>query len=249
MDHLKLIEFNLFKKFPEVIQAFSTRAGGVSKAPFNSLNLGLNSGDHSESVQINRKILFDSLDIDSQRMVYPQQIHSSHVEIAEKPGIIADCDAIISDQTNLYLSIQTADCFPVFLFDRKTKCIGLVHAGWRGVSNNILRHTIFKMKEAYVTDPFDLFIGIGPGIQQRNYQIDLPVAKHFDQIYLLPDGENHFKLNLQKAIIDQLRNCGVSNKHMECIDLCTFERSDLFYSYRREGKKSGRMMGLIGKRY
>lgn len=246
MAQIKLIKFKIFQQFPTLIHAFSTRRGGLSVGPFQSLNLGLNSGDDKQTVLKNRQLLFDLLNINPNRLVYPQQIHSSNVSIVDQPGVINNCDAVISKSPNLFLTIQTADCFPVFIFDPKTMAIGLVHSGWKGTSENIVGKTIKKMSIEFGSKGENILAGIGPGVQQRNYQVDLTVASKFEKKYLMPDGPGHCKLNIQKVIIDQLLEECLILDHIECNNNCSYEAGDLFYSYRRDGKFSGRMMGILG---
>lgn len=246
MAQIKLIKFKIFQQFPTLIHAFSTRRGGLSVGPFQSLNLGLNSGDDKQTVLKNRQLLFDLLNINPNRLVYPQQIHSSNVSIVDQPGVINNCDAVISKSRNLFLTIQAADCFPVFIFDPNTMIIGLVHSGWKGTSENIVGKTIKKMSIEFGSKVENILAGVGPGVLQRNYQVDLTVARKFEKKYLMPDGPDHYKLNIQKVIIDQLLAEGVILNHIECDNTCSYETSDLFYSYRRDGKFSGRMMGILG---
>jgi copper oxidase (laccase) domain-containing protein len=91
----------------------------------------------------------------------------------------------------------------------------------------------------------DILAAIGPGIQQENYQVDVKTASYFEKEFLKPDGKDHYRLDIQGKIISQLIKTGVKNSHIEYDTRCTFENKDLFYSYRRDGQNSGRMMGLI----
>jgi len=246
LDQIKLTKFKIFEPFPSLIHAFSTRLGGYSVGPYQSLNIGLNSGDDQKTVLKNRQLLFNSLSIKPNRLVYPQQIHSANINIVNFPGTIENCDAILSKSPDLFLTIQTADCFPVFIFDPKIIAIGLVHSGWKGTSENIVGKTIKMMKEKFGSNSENILAAIGPGVQQRNYQVDQTVAGKFNNNYLTADGSGHYKLDIQKAIIDQLIERGVLLNHIDYSDACSYEASDLFYSYRRDGKSSGRMMGILG---
>jgi YfiH family protein len=246
VDSLKVIQFDIFKPYQSLIHAFSTRLGGYSKKPYDSLNLGLTTGDNPHSVQKNRKIFFNHLCIPQEKLVFPVQTHSSNSQIVNSPGIINNCDALITNTPNLFLTIQTADCFPVFVYNPVTQTAAIIHSGWKGAAANICGKTILKMKEIFNIKPTNLIVAMGPGVQMRNFQVDDPVYIHFDKKYFIADGLNHYKMNLQQAIFDQLQDSGISEKNIECCTDCTFDKSDLYYSYRRDKEKSGRMMGVIG---
>lgn len=245
MKRLELIQFNSFKTYPNLIQAFTTRKGGFSQGSYASLNMGVSVGDDPLVVSKNRELFFENISVPENRLVYPQQIHSNHTKQVSEPATINACDALITKEKNLFLTVQTADCFPVFMFDPDQLCVGLVHSGWRGCAGNIIGRTIREMQQLG-SNPQHLLIGIGAGIQQANYQVDQEVARQFDPVYLKADGHGRYKLNLQAVILDQIIAEGVPVENIECLNLCTFDREDLFYSYRRDGQKSGRMMGLIG---
>ncbi len=235
--------FKIFSN-SDLIHGYSTRVGGVSPVPFESLNLGKKTRDDSVNVEKNRDIFFGALGIDKTHCVFPGQVHSDTIQIVNKAGIVKNCDALITREKNLFLTIQTADCFPVFLYDPRNKIAAIVHSGWRGTARNIVGKTIMKMDG----NPSVMLAGIGPGVQQSCYQVDDKTAAHFDRKYLQPDGESHFKLDILAAIIDQITAAGVPAGNIEADRDCTHCRSDLYYSYRRDGENSGRMMGVIGIR-
>ncbi|MBN2425535.1 MAG: peptidoglycan editing factor PgeF [Calditrichaceae bacterium] len=228
------------------MHAFSTRKGGLSKGIFAGLNLGLNTNDDKESIAENRKLFFDVLDISEKNLAIPGQIHSDRVSIVEEPGFAGESDALITNKRGIFLTIQTADCFPVFLFDSKQNAVGLVHSGWRGAAQNIVGKTIQSMRDYYNCKPENISTAIGPGIQQNCYQVDRKTAAYFTNAVLKPDGENHYLLDLQLTIINQLINYGIPADQIETDGRCTHCEKELFYSYRRDGNQSGRMMSLIG---
>ncbi len=240
--------FSCFQNRPGLLQAFSTRKGGLSQAPFDTLNLGLHTTDDRESVHKNRTLYFEALNIPSNRLVFPEQVHSDHVRAVEKPGVVSRCDALITQTRNLFLTIQTADCFPVFLLDPQIQAVGIVHSGWRGTAKNIVGKTVALMEKEYKAKPEHIIAAIGPGVQQACYQVDAQTASHFSGSVLLPDGMDHFKLDVQQAIVRQLQDAGLSERQIERDKTCTHCAADLYFSYRRDGHQSGRMMGVIGLR-
>jgi len=240
--------FEIFKTHPQVIHAFSTRQGGVSSAPYHSLNLGLHTGDDRQRVQINRRRFFEALDIPTERLVFPQQVHGSRVVAVREAGTVERCDALITDRRHLYLTIQTADCFPVFLFDPRQQVVAVAHSGWRGTAADIAGKTIAAMAGTYGSRAQDILAAVGPGVQQSCYQVDEQVAVQFDARFLTEDGPGHFRLNVQGAIVQQLKMHGIPEAHIEWDGTCTHCAAERYYSYRRDGQSSGRMMGVIGLR-
>ena len=240
--------FPLFSKQQNLLQAFSTRLGGFSQAPYDSLNLGMHSGDDRKTVAQNRDLFFDRLKVPREGLVFLEQVHSANVQLIKNPGIVPACDALITSEKNLFLTIQTADCFPVFLFDPQTEAVGIVHSGWRGTAANIVQKTISLMEDRLNCRAENMIAGIGPGVQQSCYQVDTETASHFDAKYLLADGPGHFKLDVQGTIVEQLLASGIERENMEADKTCTHCATGHYYSYRRDGKNSGRMMGVLGMR-
>ncbi len=243
---LQIKQFSLFDSCPGLIHGFSKRQGGLSNAPFKGLNLGLTTGDDVFTVRKNRSLFFKTLNIPADRLVFPQQVHGDRVRIVDQPGKIPNCDALITDTPDLFLTIQTADCFPVFLCDPVKRVVAIVHSGWRGTAQNIVGKTIDWMIRRFESIPGKLLAAIGAGIQQSCYQVDEQTAKQFAKVYLLPDGVGRFKLNIQGAIIDQLLERGLPREQIEYDPTCTHCNKNDYYSFRRDGTNSGRMMGVIG---
>ena len=238
---------HLFKIFRDcnIVHAFSTRKGGYSTGSFESLNLGLSTKDLNSNVEKNRMAFFHHLNLKSYNLAIPKQVHSDRVQAVYKAGIYLDTDALITNIPGVALTIQTADCFPVFIYEPAQHACALVHSGWRGTAKNIVGLTINNLCEEFKCNPDKMLVAIGAGIQQHNYQVDLKTAQHFESQYLTPDGKDHFKLNIQANIINQLENAGVKHDNIEEDKRCTYDHIDLFYSYRRDGINSGRMMGII----
>ncbi len=247
-NRLMLRTFNILETIPELVHAYSTRRGGVSSAPYDGLNLGMHTGDDLPSVRQNRQIFFNTLGIPSDRLVFPEQVHSDRVVYVTEPGVVPHCDGLITDRKDLYLTIQTADCFPVFLFEKHRQVAALVHSGWRGTAKNIVGRTVQKMVSDFNGRAENIVAAIGAGIQQACYQVDMATAEKFDPKYLLEDGAEHFLLNVQGNIVDQLLEAGVPAEQIEADATCTHCAADLYYSYRRDGTKSGRMMAVLGLR-
>lgn len=202
--------------------------------------------DSKQAVLKNRDQFFSFLNIKPSQIAIPVQVHSDFIQIIDKAGLYKNTDALISGTPGVVLSIQTADCFPVFILDPRKNVCALIHSGWRGTAQNIVGKTIEIMFTKFNCQSSNLLVAIGAGIQQRNYQVNLNTAKNFENTFLIPDGKKHVKLDLQSKIIDQLKKTGIKENCIEKDDRCTFEYKELFYSYRRDGSQSGRMMSLIG---
>ncbi len=238
------VRYGLFDGRP-VIQALSTRPGGFSRGSYASLNMGLRTGDDPERVEKNRALFFRHLGLNPADTVFPSQVHGARVQRVQQPGLIPRCDALITDRPGLNLTVQAADCFPLFLYDPEHHACAVIHSGWRGTALNIAGETIIAMKRAFGTQPNRLLAAIGAGIQPRNYQVDEKTAAHFKPAFLQADGPGHYKLDVQSAIYAQLIAAGIMPRNIEQDTNCTYDNAGLYYSYRRDGTGSGRMMGVM----
>ncbi len=231
----------------EVLCIFSTRNGGLSSGKYHSLNLGLKTGDSRQSVIANREKLFSSINILESQIAFTDQVHSTEVKFVTEPGIYEKTDALITNRPNLYLAIQAADCFPVFIYYPRQQLIAAIHAGWRGVLNGIIEMTITHMRDQFNVEPDNLLTAIGPGLQKECFEVQKDVFSLFDGKYLTEtQNKNKQLLDFQSFIIDQLKDSGVIDVNIFHSGICTKCRETDYYSYRRDQHKSGRMIGIIG---
>jgi polyphenol oxidase len=239
---------------------FSTRLGGVSDFPENSLNLAGYDEDSTENITENRRRFLNVFDGDF-KIASVWQIHSADVRVIKDLADADDgeykMDAIVSDVKGVLLGAKTADCVPVLLGDPQTKAFAAIHAGWRGTVNSIVLNAIEKMRENYGTNPQDLIAAIGPAATCQNYEIGQDVIDEFHANFpnsehlFTSTKENHALIDLHTANKEQLLSVGVLSENIYVAPLCTMERTDLFFSYRREKKlygKTGRLMSVIGRR-
>jgi len=230
----------LFNNY-DVFHCVSTRRGGVSRGEFSSLNLGSNTGDDSESIRANIKIFLSHLNISEKILAIPGQIHSSDISIVKKSGgFYPKCDGLITNKKNVCLSLQTADCVPLFLYAEDKKVIGLVHAGWRGAEKGIAESAVKIMISDFDAKTENIFAYIGPCIRQCCYEIKEDVASYFPNYYI-----NNNYLDLPGFIMDKLFEIGIRKENVEDSGLCTACHSDLFFSYRKSKSHTGRMLSLI----
>lgn len=190
------------------------------------------------------------LKIKASSIISPEQVHGNIVAVASSQNKMVEADALITNKPGLALSIQTADCVPIFILDPKKRAVGLIHAGWKGSAAGIANTTIKTMKDLFGTSPENCLIGIGPSIGPCCYEVGKEViealrasVKNWKSLVAgTPEGK--WYLNLRLLNKETLLEVGCKEENMTISHLCTSCRSDLFYSYRRDGK-TGRMFGLL----
>jgi len=247
MNSHSYITFPIFESYPELFCVFSTRIGGFSQNEFSTMNMGLNSGDNLAIVKKNRKYLFKLLKVDEKNLAIPKQIHSASVKNITEPGIYSDTDALCTNSQDVFLSVQTADCLPLFLYEPNKKAIAVVHSGWQGSLKGIVPKTLESLVNEYEIQTNNLKIVIGPGIQGSCYEVKEDVFSEFPEKFLKEHEDKEKKyLDLQSFIKNQLINQGVVENNIYIDPTCTHCDVKRYYSYRRDKYKSGRMIGIIG---
>lgn len=230
-----------------LIAAQSTRLGGFSTAPYNSLNLGVSTQDDRSVVNRNRELFFGSLGIKMEQLAFTRQIHSANIIHVQNPGGYDASDALITNEKNLFLTVTAADCTPVLIFDQKKQACAAVHAGWRGTAAQIVALTLEKMKDAFHTEGKDCFAFIGACISHKHFEVGAEVAEHFDKNHkTFNEEKNKFYVDLKQANFQQLLNFGVPANQVEVSEFCTVEHNEKFFSWRKENALTGRMMAVIG---
>jgi len=261
---LPLLQFSILRDHPEVVHAVTTKAGGDSIGLYRGLNLGLRLGDDDELVRENRRRVAKALGFDLSSVVTPLQVHGATIEavvqdLADRGGSsyesgIPSADGLLTNVKGMLLMIKVADCFPVFLFDPQNHAVGLVHAGWRGTAQGIVACAIGDMVRRYGSHPDQVIACVGPGIQKCCFTVGEEVLAAFGEGRCRPGrlsgaevkAEIPCRFDLQGAIYRRLRACGIRHHNIEVSEDCTFCRRDLFFSYRRDAGKTGRMAALIG---
>ena len=160
---------------------------------------------------------------------------------------VEDCDALVTDRENVIVTILTADCVPVLLYDCEKKVVAAVHAGWKGTKAEIVSKTVHKMKEVYRCEPKNIIAGVAPSIGRCCYEVGSDVAQHF---FDTPEGftavSEKYMLDLPFINKQQLLNAGLKEDHIEMSHVCTACEVEQFFSYRKEQGCSGRFMSMIG---
>ncbi|MCR2803688.1 peptidoglycan editing factor PgeF [Paenibacillus sp. SCIV0701] len=250
---------------------FSGRAGGVSLAPWNSLNIGLHVGDAQADVIENRKRLADGIGWSFDAWTCAEQVHGSRVARVsavdrgkgreELGDAIAGCDALMTDVPGVLLASFYADCVPLFFYDATKGVVALAHAGWRGTVGKIAEETVLAMQAAYGVEPADVRAAIGPSIDDCCYEVDGIVIQEVKRVLEeldLDDGtarvcmrlkeSGKADLNLKEINRQIMIKAGILPSRIEISNWCTGCRTDLFFSHRAEGGKTGRMASWIGIR-
>ena len=281
-NKLQLLHSSQLANLPWLVHAFSTRHGGVSRVyGGNALNLGFTEHDSRKGVVRNREIFLTRLGVGNGRkpwsLVTLRQIHSDLIHCVEcVPEQTLVGDGLITDVPQLLLAVQTADCLPVIVVDRKRRAAGVFHGGWRGTVKRIVEKGIGEMRRHFGSEPRNLAAALGPGVhgccyevgeEVRNrfetqfaYAAELfrevkqsdPVREKYPLLFLTARAPGHSELpvklflDLVEANRRQLIDAGVAAKNIEASALCTACRPDLLFSFRAEKGVTGRLMGVVG---
>jgi len=245
--------FYHFSKEKSLIHAVSQKERGEAY----SFSLALHTGEEAGEIVANRRKLARQLSAD-ERFVFvtAHQTHSNHVCIIDKKKMygwekledaVEDCDALVTDRENVIVTILTADCVPILLYDPVKRVVAAVHAGWRGTEGEIVIKTIDTMKRRFGSSPSDILAGVAPAIGKCCYEVEEDVASHFSAY---PDAmQRHGKkymLDLPEINKTQMIATGILEEHIEMSGICTACEVETFFSYRREQGCSGRFMSMIG---
>ena len=218
-------------------------------------SLALHTGEKEKEILQNRNILNEYFP--HKHFIVANQTHSDNIIVINKPQeswltkredhAIEDCDALITNQKNIMLTIMTADCVPILLFDAKQKVIAVIHAGWKGTEQEITLKTVEKMRQIFDSNPEDIIAGIAPSIGKCCYEVDWNVAKHFQHIDNAYDNKGKKQmLDLPYINKKQLLQAGIKKENIEMSNVCTACEVKEYFSYRKEKGCSGRFMTIIG---
>jgi len=245
--------FKCFEKYNDLLHAVTNKSMNF---PY-SFSLALHTGENEEEIIKNRNIIAAALKSDKNlHFIVANQTHSDHINIISKKetkgwesleNAIEDCDALITDEKDIVLTILTADCVPILLYDDEKKVVAAVHAGWKGTKAKIVAKTVLKMKEVYGCEPKNIIAGIAPSIGSCCYEVGYDVAEYFLDI---PKGytqvEDKYMLDLSYINKYQLLEAALSEDNIEMSNVCTACEVDRYFSYRKEQGCSGRFMSMIG---
>ena len=240
-----IIRSDLLSRFPSLRAGVSTRRGGISPSPFD-LNLSYNVGDSPVRVAQNRERFYGILGIPTDRLAIPHQVHSTVVRRAFEPGRYEACDALVTNVRGIFLAVSVADCLPILLHDPVTGAVAAVHSGWRGSKDKIVLHVLESVQAEFDSDKKNIVAFIGPAAGGCCYEVGEEVAKEFPSECIIRNPDQKPRLDLKLFNKNLLLANGLDERNIEVSPFCTICTPALFHSYRRDGARSGRMMGVIG---
>ena len=246
-----MIDYITAPNLKNSIHGFFKRKGGVSGGIYDSLNCGLSSKDKKENILKNRKIISESLSFDPEKLLIANQYHSNKVKIIDQFKSNINCDAMISLSKNIILGVLTADCCPILVGHKRKYLSAVIHLGWKGLFNDILKNFAYKIKFLDI-DRNDLIFALGPCIGLNSFEVDTNFKKKF----LIKDkSSKRFFITVKNKIFFDLRgyakslltNLGFSN--IWCSSDDTYKKNSDFFSYRysihNKFKDYGRMLSVI----
>lgn len=246
---MKTVQSALLKPFSNVTALFTTRHGGISKAPYGDANLAFHVGDDPQDVIKNHDLLANQLGYQRHSLIHMRQIHSDKI-VQVDPSFSFDtppeCDALITNHLHTPLMVMSADCTGILIYDPIQKAIGAVHAGRAGALNAILPKTIQTMKETFGTRIEDLHIVLGPSIGGCCYEINETIASECTEkgySFALRREDKKVFLDVNTILLEQLKNLKIKN--VEVSEHCTSCRCDEYFSYRADAQWTGRIAGVI----
>lgn len=254
-----MLEYGLNRSYPGIFCFSTTRHGGVSTGNYASLNCTPYTGDDPDCVRQNQEILLSAMPQRPRELIIPWQTHGTRVlpideaflsaGEEQRHALLQGVDALVTDLSGICLCISTADCIPILIYDAKHNAIAAVHAGWRGTVNFIIGHALERMHVLYGTDGADVSAVIGPGISLEAFEVGDEVYEAFRLADFPMDRiarkQEKWHIDLWEANRLQLLDFGVPSTSIETAGICTYTHYENFFSARRLGIKSGRMLSGI----
>lgn len=227
-------EFELFQPYSHYLRhCCFTRQGGVSQAPYDSLNVSYSAGDNIDHVYENKARIARYFSVASDKLFDVEQVHGNAIEkaISTKTSH-KKADILLSNTVSNVLMIKHADCQAALFYDPVHQAIAAAHAGWRGLVQNVYTKTIQAMSQEFNSHPKDVLVGISPSLgllhsEFRSWKEEFP-----EPLWKFCSHNHH--MDLRAIAHEELISAGILPKHIEIAPQCTFEEPDLFFSYRRE---------------
>jgi polyphenol oxidase len=240
----------------------STRIGGVSGSPFDSLNVSYSVGDDATAVAENRRRVLAGIGQPIDALTMLRQVHSANVMVVDdthrgrgahsEADVVADGDALITATPGVVIAVLVADCVPVVMVDPVRDVVAVAHAGWRGTVAHVTARTVEQMVGLFGCDPVDLVAGIGPSIGATSYEVGPEVvararAEFDDRPDVVIERDGRFAFDLWLANAHDLQRSGLRADAIECSAIDTRTSTDRFFSH-RAGHPTGRFMALAALR-
>mgnify|MGYP001055272422 CR=1 FL=1 len=241
---MQLLKFEIFGD--KIMHAVSTRDGGVSSGPYESLDLRLEGGDSPKNVRKNYEIFSEAVGFNLDALAIAHQEHTDKILVISDPvgldNAIRGVDGFMTNQKNIPLMVRFADCQGVLFYDPIKQVIAAVHSGWRGNTKNILGKTVAKMKSEFGSNPANILLGISQSLCPK-------CAEFSDPMMVLPESMHKYingkHVDLWQCSLDQLEASGVLLDNVELMGRCTVCEYDKFFSVRAGKTVTGHMGAVI----
>jgi YfiH family protein len=234
---------------------FSLRTGGASRAPFAALNLARNVGDDPEAVQENHRLFAQEVGYLPERLYEVSQVHGAAVERAQVTLEASqfrhrEADALLLSEPGFAVGVRVADCVPLLVAHAASGAVSAIHAGWRGVVAGVVPKAIAALCALARADPRELLCAVGPHIGPESFEVGDEVARELAAVAphdarVVIAREPRPLVHLERAVRAQLLQCGVTPENIERVPGCTFREPLRFFSFRRDGSRSGRHLAAI----
>jgi YfiH family protein len=251
------LEPAIFARCSISCQGFTTRNEGVSRPPYNSLNLGINTLDSIHNALGNRSLLARAFGTRVDKLVTVTQTHGTDFLIIDAPNpdyahfLKLECDGIITNQPGVMIGVCVADCAPLLLLDPVKKVSAALHAGWKGTAAQIAHKGVAALTSLFDSNPADILAAVGPTIGPCCYEVDRAVKDAFGnntacwEASAVETAAGKWQLDLARANVHQLLRAGILPGNIETAEMCVSCHQETFFSYRRDQGDTGRQMGFI----
>lgn len=241
--------------------AFTTRIGGVSKPPYDTLNMGARDLEE-RSVRIkNIELVSEAVGFNAKNLIAINHDHSIDVQKVDKENAGEGVyklygkderpisDSLITNDFDVPIMTLHADCIPIFFYDKQLRVASVCHAGWKGVYGNIVSNVIDKMQQEYGSKTSDILVAIGPCISVECFEVSDDLAEQFENAYkqfdiITPRIKEKHHVDIQKCCCLEIIQKDIPKQNIHVANMCTYRNSKLFYSYRRD-KKCGSMGAIM----
>ncbi len=235
------------------VHAFLSRRGGVSSPPFDTLNFDPRDTDTPENIRENIRRISRAFSIDGERLVTVNQVHGGSVHLVTEKNLgmtPPDADAVITDIESIPIGIMTADCLPIIIYDPVNHAAGVAHGGWKGTALGVVMRTLEAMERSFGTRAKDVSAALGPHIGPCCYHVKENVIDEFEKAFgdtssYIKKTDGGFTLDLGGATACQLTGVGVAAENITALCPCTACNNNDFFSYRKDGGRTGRQLSFI----
>lgn len=243
-------------KYDRLSVGFTSRVGGVSQPPMESLNCALHVGDRVEDVMTNRQLVAERAGFTIDAWTCAEQVHGNSIKRVSllnkgagkqtRHQALQDTDALICNESGIMLAAFFADCVPLYFIDPVHHALGLAHAGWKGTALHIAERTIEAMHREFGSQPEHLLTAIGPSIGVCCYEVNDQVIEQLDCEPPVKQDNGRYMLDLKETNRQFMIRAGILPINIEISEWCTSCNTDLFFSHRAENGQTGRMTAWIG---